>query len=46
MCLKISINTFLKMMLYYLSYHKSWVSNEEGKGRSAGVICYLEYFFG
>ena len=43
---KISINTFSRMMHYYLSYRKSQVSNEEGKERSAGVICCLEYFLG
>ncbi len=46
MYLKISINTFSQMMHYYLSYDKSQVSNEEGKERSAGAICYLEYFLG
>ena len=46
MCIKISINRFSQMMHYYLNYHKSQVSNEEGKERSAGAICCPKYFLG
>ncbi len=46
MCLKRVSTRFSQKTFYYLSYRKSQVSNEEGKERSAGAICYLEYFLG
>ena len=46
MCLKRVSTRFSQKTFYYLSYRKSQVSNEEGKERSAGVICYLQHILG
>ena len=46
MCLKKASTRFSQITIHYLSYRKRQVSIEEGKERSAGVICYLQHILG